>query len=232
MPLAPRPLLIVLLALLAVPGAGRAHDLMLTAGPDGLRVLVGHPAGAEHGAPTSDLPDSLLAAAWTLDDAGPLPITSLTQPLPCPAAARGAVASVDWGAWAATDAGRLPLAQARPTDILATSRARATVALLRGPLSTAPTTPDLFILPLGDPTAARPGDKIRVRILRDGAPCPGATVLVDGDPRGASGADGELNLRLRHGGAQLLQAVWRGPDPAGQVDELILETSLTFRIEE
>ena len=92
MPLAHRPVLIVLLALLAVPGAGRAHDLMLTDGPDGLRVLVGHPAGAEHGAPTSDLPDSLLAAAWTLDDAGPLPINPLTQPLPCPAAARGAVA--------------------------------------------------------------------------------------------------------------------------------------------
>lgn len=218
---------LLLLSLLAAVPA-QAHDLLLAWSDTGLTVLVGHLAGAEHDAPSHALADTLLRDAWALTEAGAVPLTTGAQPLACPPDALGAVVRADWGPRAATPAGRVPLAEARPAEILATSHARANAAALRGPLPGPPACPDLFLLPLRDPTALSPGDKIRVRVLRDGSPCAGATVLVDGSPRGETGDDGELNVKIRRAGAQLLQAVWRGPDPAGAVDELVLETSLTF----
>lgn len=215
-----------LLLLAAVPV--RAHDLLLDWSDAGLTVQVGHLAGAEHGSPSHALPDSLLRDAWALTASGAVPLATDVRPPACPPDALGAVVRVDWGPRAATPDGKVPLAAARPGDILATSHARANVAALRGALPGPPACPDLFLLPLVDPADLRPGDKVRVRLLRDGLPCAGATVLVDGSPRGATGDDGELNVKIRRPGRQLLQAVWRGADPAGAVDELILEASLTF----
>ena len=214
-------------------GPARGHDLFLEWKDDGLRLMVGHVAvWDDHDEPAHALPDSLLSDAWALTVDGAVPLEVGPQPLPCPPDAVGAVVRVDWGPRAATRDGSVPLASARPDDILATSHARATAAVLRGAMPPSLGIPDLVLMPLGDPTALKAGGKVRLRVLRDGVPCPGATVLVDGSPRGETGRDGELNVRIRRGGWQQLQAVWRGPDPTGTVDRLVLETSLVFDCQE
>jgi nickel transport protein len=74
------------------------------------------------------------------------------------------------------------------------------------------------------------GDKLRVRVLRDGRPVAGATVTYDGKVRGTTGEDGGINLRLRHGGLQRIQAGLNEPHEGPQADEVTHTTTLSFEL--
>jgi nickel transport protein len=93
-----------------------------------------------------------------------------------------------------------------------------------------PLTRELEIVPLDNPLALKPGGKLRLKVTLDGKPVGGATVAYFGHPRGVSGADGQVNVRLRQPGFQLVQASLETPLDDGKADRLVQSTALQFEI--
>jgi nickel transport protein len=91
-------------------------------------------------------------------------------------------------------------------------------------------TSDLEVTPLVAPLRLTPGDKLRLRVTLHGEPLAGAVVSYDGSPRGASGEDGRINIRVRHGGFQFIQASFREAAPSDSADAVIHTTALVFEV--
>ncbi len=69
-----------------------------------------------------------------------------------------------------------------------------------------PLSDGLELMPIEDPFRLKPGDKLRVLVTWRGQPRRGVAVAYDGNARGVTGADGQANIRIRHGGVQTLSA--------------------------
>jgi nickel transport protein len=95
-----------------------------------------------------------------------------------------------------------------------------------------PLTAWLEMTPLGDPASLRKGKKLRLRVSFDGQPVEGVVVSYDGKPRGTTGRDGRINIRVRHGGFQVIQASLTLPDASGKADEIIHAANLNFELPE
>lgn len=89
---------------------------------------------------------------------------------------------------------------------------------------------DLEIVPLRNPLAMKPGDKLKVGVYRDGKPAAGVPVAYFGHPRGVTGSDGVVNVRLQSGGYQLIQASIDLPLDDGKADKAVHATALVFEL--
>jgi nickel transport protein len=90
----------------------------------------------------------------------------------------------------------------------------------------------LELIPLEDPLRLRKGEKLHLRVTFDGKPVEDADVAYDGKPRGRPGPDGRINIRLRHGGFQVIQASVTRAIASGKADEVIHSTHLNFELPE
>lgn len=93
-----------------------------------------------------------------------------------------------------------------------------------------PLTPGLELVPLEDPLHLAKGDKLRLQLTLDRQPIAGATVTYDGEPRGLTDEGGRINLRIQHGGFQMIAAGINRPRPSPQADEEVLATALVFEL--
>jgi nickel transport protein len=90
----------------------------------------------------------------------------------------------------------------------------------------------LELIPLEDPLRLRKGKKLHLRVTFDGSPVEDADVAYDGRPRGRPGPDGAINIRLRHGGFQAIQASVTRAIASDKADEVIHSTHLNFELPE
>lgn len=88
----------------------------------------------------------------------------------------------------------------------------------------------LEITPLSNPLSLKTSDKLRVRVTNDGRPLAGVPVAYGDDTRGVSGPDGEISIRLRRGGLQLIAASVEAPMNDGKADTSLRSTSLQFEV--
>ena len=95
-----------------------------------------------------------------------------------------------------------------------------------------PLTRWLEMTALNDPASLREGKKLRLRVSFDGRPVEGVVVSYDGKPRGTTGRDGRINIRVRHGGFQVIQASLTLPDASGKADEVVHSANLNFELPE
>jgi hypothetical protein len=86
--------------------------------------------------------------------------------------------------------------------------------------------------PLEDPLRLRKGEKLHLRVTFDGKPVEDADVAYDGKPRGRPGPDGAINIRLRHGGFQVIQASVTRSLASEKADQVIHSTHLNFELPE
>lgn len=91
-----------------------------------------------------------------------------------------------------------------------------------------PLTHELELTPLNNPLALKAGDKLRLRVFYQGKPAANVTVAYFGKPRGVTGADGAMNIRLSAPGFQLIQASLELPLSDGMADKAIHSASLQF----
>lgn len=91
-----------------------------------------------------------------------------------------------------------------------------------------PMTQELELAPLDNPLTLKAGDKLRLRAYFQGKPAANVTVAYFGRPRGVSGADGAVNIRLTEPGFQLVQASLELPLNDGKADKTIRTSSLQF----
>lgn len=88
----------------------------------------------------------------------------------------------------------------------------------------------LEITPTTNPLTLKAGDKLVVLVTDGGKQVAGVPVAYAGDTRGASGPDGKVAIRLRHGGLQLLEASLETPLTDGKADSSIRTASIQFEI--
>jgi nickel transport protein len=98
------------------------------------------------------------------------------------------------------------------------------------PLFAQPFSIGLDLAPTTDPFALKPGDKLVVRVTREGQPLAGVSVAYDGDPRGETDPDGRVAIRLRHPGVQLISASVELLLKDGKADVEILAATLQFEL--
>ncbi|MCG7911402.1 MAG: DUF4198 domain-containing protein [Candidatus Thiodiazotropha taylori] len=97
---------------------------------------------------------------------------------------------------------------------------------LSDPLST-----DLEFVFSENPFALTVGDKLRLAVVFRGEPAQGVTVAYHGDPRGVTGDDGRINLRIRHKGLQLITASLEEPLHSNSADKRVRSTILILEIQ-
>lgn len=93
-------------------------------------------------------------------------------------------------------------------------------------------TSGLELVPLENPLTRRVDDKLHLLASWEGKPKAGVTVAYDGEPRGVTGADGRVNIRLRRGGVQVIAASFEEPLKDPKADRIVRGTILQFQIKE
>jgi len=93
-----------------------------------------------------------------------------------------------------------------------------------------PLTQELELVPLENPITLQAGAKLHLRAYFHGKPAANVTVAYFGKPRGVSGADGTVNIRLNEPGFQLIQASLELPLNDGKADKAIHSAALQFEI--
>lgn len=88
----------------------------------------------------------------------------------------------------------------------------------------------LEIVPLEDPFRLKPGDKLRLLVTWRGRPWRGVAVAYDGNARGVTGPDGKANIRIRHGGVQMLAASFEEAAQDSQAEKVVRGTILHLEL--
>ncbi len=227
----------IILALVAVLGASPAygHDLWLQREDQDFVLYYGHRYSHHEGPETIEYRPDMVRRASCFDTVGVE--TRLVLPEAYPLRFRCAGAAVVYvftssGYWTKTPYGTLnvPKTQAKQPihswlSYEGVKRIDAWAQRLAQPL-----TEDLELVPLHNPLAVGKGDKLRLQVTLEGEPVVGAIVSYDGKPRGVTGKDGQISVRLRHWGYQLIQASLTRSVDSKETDQLILTTNLNFDI--
>jgi nickel transport protein len=84
-----------------------------------------------------------------------------------------------------------------------------------------------------NPFALEVGQKLRLLVMQEGKPRAGVTVAYDGNPRGVTGRDGRINIRIRHPGLQVIVgSVDEPPLDNEKAEKLIRAAALFFELPE
>jgi nickel transport protein len=231
-----RLLLVALLVVLS--GHARAHDLWLERGSEGegVDLYYGHKYSRHGGAQFLEYRPEWVREALCFDAAGKQ--TAVPAPAGYPYRIRRecAVACVltSSGYWTKTPYGteNLPKAEVRmPLKSWLSYESVKRIDQWSEALAE-PLTEWLEMTPVADPANLRPGRKLRLRVTFEGRPVEGAVVTYDDKPRGRTGRDGHINIRLRHPGFQVIQASLTRPDASGRADEIVHSANLNFELPE
>ena len=213
-------------------GAVQAHDLWLEKDGKRFTLYQGHRHSSHAGAETLTYGSSFVTTAQCLDErAGVRPlVVAGTAPWLASGDCAALRLAVSSGYWTKTpwETKNVPKHEA-PGAIKSWLSIDQIKRLDRwSPVFTQPLGSGLEILPATNPFVLRPGDKLVVRVVRDGKPLVGAPVVYHGDPRGETDPDGRLAIRLRHSGVQLISASTEVPLMDGKGDVEILAATLQF----
>ena len=224
----------LLAPLLLAPGLLAAHDLWVEPDGGGYRVLYGHhPAVSHAGAREIPLAAEAVRQVICLEQGGGHRPAQIGSGPPVRVEGDCAVIYVltSSGYWTRTTAGTRNIRKTEAAAPLGSWQSFESVTHVSawGPAAAGGVGAPLEIVPLQDPLGLRDGDKLAVQVLADGKPVAGAVVSYDGKARGETGRDGTLNVRVRHGGLQLIQASLRTPHPGPEADEVVHTTALTFQ---
>ena len=215
--------------------AAVAHDLWVEPETGGYQLLYGHHPGVSHaGAQQIDYAPDIVKSVVCLDAADNRRPATIGDRSPVRIEGDCAVLYVltSSGYWTKTTAGTKNLKKTEAASPLASWQSFESVKHIAqwGAGAASPLATPLEIVPAKNPLALKDGDKLTLRVLANGQPVADATVSYDGKPRGQTGADGTVNIRVKHTGLQLIQASARTPHAGPEADAVIHTTALTFAL--
>lgn len=223
---------LLLLLAPAVPAA--AHDLWLEKEGGGHVLLQGHRSGAHAGAERAPYAAGFVQQALCADAQGKAKPLTVAAGYPAKlagdcaalfvAASSGYWTKTAWETKNVPKTGIPGVLKSWRSEDLVKRLNRWSAALAR------PLTAGLEITPVDDPFRLGVDDKLAVRVTLGGKPRAGVPVAYDGATRGATGDDGTVVLRIRHGGLQMIAASLESPLEDGQADTLIRATTLNFEL--
>jgi len=220
------------IVLVAAAAQASAHDLWVERTPQGLEVRYGHAHSEHEGAALIAYEPEMIRRVDCVDESGELRESGWSGGTPV--LIRGERACVfvltSTGFWSKTTEGARNVSKKEAPKAFKSWQSFESVKRIDrwGEALARPFTQDLEITPLEDPLALGTGDKIRLLVTLGGDPAVGATVTYDGEPRGITGKDGRVNLKIRHGGFQMIQASLAVPLASEDADEVIHTTNLNF----
>jgi len=215
------------------PAAG--HDLWIEAGEAGYALYYGHRHSAHEGLEVVEYSPDIVVRADCFDSLGAESDCSVSESYPVQTADSPAALYIltSSGYWTKTPYGTKNLPK-NQVEMPVKSWLSFESAKRLGQWSeafAAPLTDDLEIVPLNDPFCVSPGEKLTLVIMLNGSALESAIVSYDGKPRGTSGRDGKINIRIRHAGFQVIQAAYTVPMDSDEADEVVHTTNLNFELE-
>ena len=226
-------LLAVLALLCAAPAC--PHELWLDREGEVLILRYGHTGSVHEGAGVLDYPVARVQHVVCFGREGE-PCTASVDSTTSPVHIRGACAVTcvlySSGYWSQTPFGTKNLAK---DEAKAPTRSWLSLEGVKrvdawSPALAAALTDDLELTPVEDPLALKEGDKARLLVTLRGEPLAGAVVAYDGRERGLSDAKGRINIRLKYGGLQFIQAGFTEPGDGLKCDEIVHAATLVFTI--
>jgi nickel transport protein len=224
--------LAAVLALLLGASAATAHDYWLE--PDGQDYLLyrGHRYSQHQGEAVVPYEPPIVNTAICVDRTGGKRRVSASRsyPVRIPGPCAAVLVEANSGYWTQTLTGTKNQPRDEVFGALRSWRAIEGVKRIESwkPEMERAVSDGLELVSTTDPFALRPGDKLRLLVTWKGQPRGGVTVAYDGDPRGVSGSDGRINIRLRHGGTQVITASVDEPSNDPKSDKLVRSTALMF----
>jgi nickel transport protein len=234
--IAPAMRVLLLAWLIAAAGAAHAHDLWLEKEDGGFGLYYGHKHSSHQGATFVEYRREWVREALCFNAAGArIPFESdETYPYRMRGECAAAYVSISSGYWTKTpygtenvskDQARMPVKSWLSHDSV--KRIDHWSESLARPLAGG-----LELTPLEDPLILHTGEKLHLRVTFDGEPVKDAVVAYDGKPRGQPGSDGAINIRVRHGGFQVIQASLTRSIASEKADEVVYSTNLNFELPE
>jgi len=223
-----------LVSLIAAAGQAHAHDLWLEKEGGSFGLYYGHKHSRHQGATFIEYPADWVGEALCLDVTGAsIPFQSEEA---YPYRMRGGCAlahvSISSGYWTKTPYGTENVAKDQAQMSIESWLSHDSVKRIDHWTESLarPLAGGLELTPLEDPLSLRKGEKLRLMVTFEGEPVQDAVVTYDGKPRGRSGADGRINIRVRHGGFQVIQASLTRSIASEKADEVIYSTNLNFEL--
>jgi hypothetical protein len=220
-----------------VAGGAHAHDYFFERAGAELVLMQGHEASAHAGDATVPYDAGIVQNARCID--ADSRVATLPKPTSSPARFAGDCAvlfvATSSGFWSETADGTVNKPKTEAAGALYSWSSEESIKLIERwlPGAAAPLgRSGLELTVAEDPLGLERGDKITVRVTWHGEPRAGVTVAYDGAPRGVTDAKGEINIRLRHGGRQLISAGFDEPIESELADGAVHATVLQFRIAE
>lgn len=217
---------------LALPAA--AHDIWLEKESQGYVLQQGHRSGAHAGAERVPYAPGFVRQALCADAQGRVRPLEVSAGYPAKLAGDCAAlfVSASSGFWTKTAWETKNAPKAGIAGVLKSWRSEDSVKRLDrwSDALAQPLTPGLELTPIEDPFRLGVDDKLRVRVTLDGQPRAGVPVAYDGATRGATGEDGTVVLKIRHGGLQMIAASLETPLDGDKADMLIRVTTLNFEL--
>jgi hypothetical protein len=223
-------------AALCAAGAAHAHDYFFERSGDELVLRQGHESSAHAGEATVPYDASIVQDARCLGAGGRF--RTLPRPTGSPARFAGDCAvlfvATSSGYWSETATGTVNKPKSEAAGALYSWYSEESIKLIDRwlPAAAVPFGVGLELTTSDDPLRLERGDKIAVRVTWNGEARAGVTVAYDGEPRGVTDAAGAINIRLRHGGRQLISAGFDEPMTSDEADSAVHATALQFRIPE
>jgi hypothetical protein len=224
------------LAALGISSSARAHDFFFERAGAELVLEQGHETSAHAGDDVVPYDALIVQDARCIDAQSRL--LTLPKPDVSPARFGGDCAllfvATSSGYWSETAAGTVNKSKKEAEGAFYSWSSEESIKLVERwvPAAAAPLGVGLELTTASDPLRLERGDKITVRAIWLGEPRAGVTVAYDGEPRGVTDAAGEINIRLRHGGRQLISAGFDEPLESAEADSAVHATVLQFQIPE
>ena len=216
-------------------GSTSAHEMWLAKHDQGLVLCYGH-TGATHDDTATiryDPAEVLRVECYDINGNGGEISIERAYPLVIPDSCAVTYVLVSSGYWTKTPFGtkRLPKDKAKsPLESWLSFESVKRIDAWSSDLAE-PVTSDVELSPIENPLDLSEGKKVRLRVTLDGKPKPGLPVAYDGKVRGLSDEEGRVNIKLRHGGLQMIQVSLTESGDGVKTDEIIRTATLIFEID-
>ncbi len=233
-------ILAAILFIISTPLAVFAHDMWIEKTPAGPTLFYGHKYGHKHsqheGAELVEYSAYIIVRADCFDagGAGGPAVLGDTSPVTIGGPCAAVFVLTSTGIWSKTPYGTKNIPKTEADNAIKSWLSFESVKRIDAwgePLSR-PLTENLEITPVENPLILKNGKKLRLLVTFEGQPVSGVAVGYDGEPRGVTDKDGRINIKLRHGGFQLVQASLHRPYESPEADEVIHTTNLNFETEQ
>lgn len=226
---------ITVATLLLASVAAHAHDYWFEPAGDDFMLHRGHRFSQHSGSKEVPFEAKIVTGAYCLrrGESQPRPAaTSKGYPLRVQGPCQAVMVTADSGYWSQTLTGTTNQPKNKAFGALRSWHAIESVKRLENwsERLSRPFAEELELTLAENPFRLQAGDKLRLTATLRGKPAQGVTVAYDGDPRGVTGSDGRINIRLRHAGLQVITASLEESLDSGQADKRVRSTILLFDI--